>query len=729
MAIARFGRQVKRSYQSYGFCVKLSATVILGLCFVIVWSVFSSFSVTSQRETFDDIAEPVSAASNGKVSNFGVHSEKIVPKKEKEGDKQRFESGLGDKDKKIINGSVPLKSEKKPKILNADGGGNGGDGNSKLSKRDAENKNREDVGSEVVKEEVTREKDDDDEGNDKEGNDADGDGNANESVEEDANFINAEELDQEASEEDNGGSRKANKKTLGPVFDPKKRYTWKLCNTRSKHNYIPCIDIESATGRLQSYRHRERSCPRSAVMCLAPLPRDGYGTPVRWPESKVKILYKNVEHPKLATYIKTQDWLVESREYLTFPQNQSVFKGGIQHYLESIEEMVPDIEWGKNIRIVLDMGCKDSSFTASLLEKDVLTLTLGLKDDLVDLAQVALERGFPAVVSPFATRRLPFPSGVFDAIHCGECSISWHSNGAKLILEMNRMLRPGGYFILSTKHNSIEAEEALSMLTSSICWNILADKTDELSDIGMKIYQKPEANDIYELRRKKVPPICQENENPDFAWYAPLKTCLHTIPEAIEQRGTEWPAEWPKRLHTFPEWMNNREKLIADSEHWKSIVNKSYLVGMDIDWSTIRNVMDMKAISGGFAAALSDQNVWVMNVVPVHAPDTLPIIFERGLFGVYHDWCESFGSYPRSYDLLHADHLFSRLKKRCKQAIVIVVEMDRLLRPGGWAIIRDKVEILNPLEDILRSLHWEIRMTFAQDREGILSAQKTTWRP
>lgn len=91
--------------------------------------------------------------------------------------------------------------------------------------------------------------------------------------------------------------------------------------------------------------------------------------------------------------------------------------------------MVPDIEWGKNIRIVLDIGCKDSSFGASLLEKDVLTLALGLKDDLVDLAQLALERGFPAVVSPFSARRLPFPSGVFDAIHCSECNMAWHSNG------------------------------------------------------------------------------------------------------------------------------------------------------------------------------------------------------------------------------------------------------------------------------------------------------------
>lgn len=55
--------------------------------------------------------------------------------------------------------------------------------------------------------------------------------------------------------------------------------------------------------------------------------------------------------------------------------------------------------------------------------------------------------------------------------------------------------------------------------------------------------------------------------------------------------------------------------------------------------------------------------------------------------------------------------------------------MDRILRPGGWVILRDKVEILNPLEEILKSLHWEIRLTFSQDREGILCAQKTVWRP
>ena len=65
-----------------------------------------------------------------------------------------------------------------------------------------------------------------------------------------------------------------------------------------------------------------------------------------------------------------------------------------------------------------------------------------------------------------------------------------------------------------------------------------------------------------------------------------------------------------------------------------------------------------------FAAALIDLPLWVMNVIPVHEPDTLPVIFDRGLIGIYHDWCESLSTYPRSYDLLHASSLFENLRLR-----------------------------------------------------------------
>lgn len=47
-----------------------------------------------------------------------------------------------------------------------------------------------------------------------------------------------------------------------------------------------------------------------------------------------------------------------------------------------------------------------------------------------------------------------------------------------------------------------------------------------------------------------------------------------------------------------------------------------------------------------------------MNVIPIDAPDTLSVIFDRGLIGIYHDWCESLNTYPRTYDLLHSSFLF-----------------------------------------------------------------------
>lgn len=74
---------------------------------------------------------------------------------------------------------------------------------------------------------------------------------------------------------------------------------------------------------------------------------------------------------------------------------------------------------------------------------------------------------------------------------------------------------------------------------------------------------------------------------------------MHYVPSAIEQHGNEWPAEWPKRLESYPEWLEDKEKVKAEAQHWKNVVEKSYLTGMGIDWGNIRNVMDMKSVYGG----------------------------------------------------------------------------------------------------------------------------------
>jgi hypothetical protein len=60
-----------------------------------------------------------------------------------------------------------------------------------------------------------------------------------------------------------------------------------------------------------------------------------------------------------------------------------------------------------------------------------------------------------------------------------------------------------------------------------------------------------------------------------------------------------------------------------------------------------------------FAAALINRkfDCWVMNVVPVTEPNTLPVIYDRGLLGVAHDWYAYL--YP---GLINSIPIFSRFK-------------------------------------------------------------------
>lgn len=78
-------------------------------------------------------------------------------------------------------------------------------------------------------------------------------------------------------------------------------------------------------------------------------------------------------------------------------------------------------------------------------------------------------------------------------------------------------------------------------------------------------------------------------------------------------------------------------------EVWQQRVNSYWtMLSRKIKPDTFRNVMDMKANMGSFAAALKDKDVWVMNVVPENGPNTLKIIYDRGLLGTVHNW---YGSY------------------------------------------------------------------------------------
>lgn len=65
---------------------------------------------------------------------------------------------------------------------------------------------------------------------------------------------------------------------------------------------------------------------------------------------------------------------------------------------------------------------------------------------------------------------------------------------------------------------------------------------------------------------------------------------------------------------------------------------------------------------------------------------------------------------------------------RCKIEPVMA-EIDRIVRPGGKLIVRDESSTIGEVENLLKSLHWEVHLTFSKNQEGILSAQKSDWRP
>jgi hypothetical protein len=98
--------------------------------------------------------------------------------------------------------------------------------------------------------------------------------------------------------------------------------------------------------------------------------------------------------------------------------------------------------------------------------------------------------------------------------------------------------------------------------------------------------------------------------------------------------------------------------------------------------------------------------------------------------------CEAFSTYPRTYDLLHAWTVFSDLDKRGCSGEDLLIEMDRILRPTGFIIVRDKSTVIEFIKKYLHALQWEaITVVDAEpspesdENEIILLIRKKLWLP
>lgn len=513
---------------------------------------------------------------------------------------------------------------------------------------------------------------------------------------------------------------------------------FKMCPP-SMSEYIPCMDNTQAIKKLKSTERGERferHCPdkTKGLDCLIPAPKK-YKTPIPWPRSRDEVWFDNVPHTRLAEDKGGQNWIAKDKDKFKFPGGGTQFIHGADQYLDQISKMIPEIAFGRHTRVVLDVGCGVASFGAYLMSRNVLTLSVAPKDVHENQIQFALERGVPAMVAAFATHRLPYASQSFDLMHCSRCRINWTRDDGMLLLEVNRVLRAGGYFAWAAqpvyKHEPLLEEQWTEMvnLTTRMCWELVKKEG------YIAIWQKPKDNSCYLNREPGTqPPLCDSDDDPDRVWYVNLKACITRLPEnGYGANVSTWPARLlgpPDRLQTikFDAYISRKELYKAEYKYWDDIIG-GYVRSLRWKKMRLRNVLDMRAGFGGFAAALINQKIdgWVLNVVPVSGPNTLPVIYDRGLLGVMHDWCEPFDTYPRTYDMLHAAGLFAVERKRCNVSS-IMLEMDRILRPGGHVYIRDTISIIEELYPIAKAMGW--RVSIRDTSEGphasyrILTADK-----
>lgn len=512
----------------------------------------------------------------------------------------------------------------------------------------------------------------------------------------------------------------------------------------SFQDYTPCTDPKRWR-RYGNYRlsFMERHCPpmNERKECLVPPPA-GYKLPIRWPQSKSECWYRNVPYDWINNQKSNQHWLRKDGEKFLFPGGGTMFPNGVSEYVDLMENLIPEMKDG-TVRTAIDTGCGVASWGGDLLDRGILTLSLAPRDNHEAQVQFALERGIPAILGIISTQRLPFPSNSFDMAHCSRCLIPWIEFGGLYLLEIHRILRPGGFWVLSGPpvnyqnrwrgwNTTIEEQKAdfdgLKKLLTSMCFKMYSMKDD------IAVWQKSTDNSCYDmLTPSSYPPKCDDSRDPDSAWYIPLRPCLTTPNPNLNKLSLKSTPKWPERLNKAPDRVSvlpgGSNLFKHDQSKWKARVEHYQKLLPALGSNKIRNVMDMNTIYGGFAAALINSPLWVMNVVSSYGANSLGTIYDRGLIGTYHDWCEPFSTYPRTYDLLHFDGLFAAESHRCEIKYVLL-EMDRILRPSGYAIIRESDYFIDAISSIATGMKWNCAKEdteYGADREKLLICQKELW--
>ncbi|RXH96353.1 hypothetical protein DVH24_008857 [Malus domestica] len=479
---------------------------------------------------------------------------------------------------------------------------------------------------------------------------------------------------------------------------------FKSCGNRYI-DYTPCQDqMRAMTFPRENMNYRERHCPpeEEKLHCLIPAPK-GYVTPFRWPQSRDYVPYANAPYKSLTVEKAVQNWIQYEGNVFRFPGGGTQFPHGADAYINELAAVIP-MDNGM-VRTALDTGCGVASWGAYLFKKNVIAMSFAPRDSHEAQVQFALERGVPAVIGVLGTIKLPYPSRAFDMAHCSRCLIPWGANDGMYMMEVDRVLRPGGYWVLSGP--------PINWRNNYVAWQRPKEELEEeqrkIEEVAKLLnWEKKHEKGEIAIWRKLTTSEYRRDQDPQPNTYQKMELCVTPYPEtsdANEDAGGPW-IPFPERLNALPFRISSdsvpdvsAETFQEDNKAWKKHVNAYKRTNKLMDTRRYRNIMDMNAGLGSFAAALDSPKLWVMNVMPT--------IAEK-------DTCEAFSTYPRTYDLIHANGVFSLYRDKCN-AEDILLEMDRILRPEGAVIFRDHMDVLVKVSKLVRGMRWNTKMVDHED--------------
>ncbi|KAH7276648.1 hypothetical protein KP509_39G016300 [Ceratopteris richardii] len=462
-----------------------------------------------------------------------------------------------------------------------------------------------------------------------------------------------------------------------------------ICESSYEH-YVPCYERDSSFSS-------ERSCQTTSrkKQCLVP-PPDDYRIPPRWPQSRNMIWRGNM---KLAADSGLSGQILtgvrnEANSMVTLDVTAPELKKLDNRVKKVLDVLSNNSGSERQLGVVLDINCGLSQLQERHVSlQKALILCVAPYEGNGSLVQYTLERGKPAFIGSPLTAQLPLPSVSFDMIHVLDLDFEWKEGLA--LLELDRLVKPGGYFVWSNQA-TVPPEQLLDKfkdLASKICWFPVLDAS------GTFVWRKTSNETCYLERGSDAKPkLCSKVIEANASRYLPLRPCI--------TRSMESTTKETNQLENISGFSN--EEVSGDTSVWSATANSYWSLLTPIIFSDhpkrpgeedplppsniVRNVLDMNALYGGLNTALLDRkkSVWVMNVVPRGAPDTLPQIYKRGLIGLQHDWCEALPVYPRTFDLLHGIGLLSQELGKSNPCglSTLFLEMDRILRPEVCVFIQ-----------------------------------------